>query len=70
MLSNNGLCLRACAVRVTIFSTVQPVSSLHVVTCSYSSRPFLCTLGMYNAIGTYVLPSEAVDIVMVLAESE
>ena len=36
---------RSCAVRVTIFSTVQ-FFKFYGVTHSYSSRPFLCALGV------------------------
>ena len=47
MLSNNSLCLRAAAQYVLLF-LVQFNNSdqfkIYGVTCSYSSRPFLCAL--------------------------
>ena len=48
VLSNNGLCLRAAAQHALLFLVLAVNSG---VTRSYSSRPFLCALGLgYRAV--------------------
>ena len=63
MLSNNCLCLYMyCNMQLRItcyyFSTddkFQPVSLFYIVTRSYSSRPFLCTLDLHKGQHIYIL---------------